>query len=498
MINFVRCNKNEAMTPLINLNIVYNKQSEQVVIVPLTMAMLTQADALSASQRAFLQSKAEKKELFHYSFFDGAQALLIGLVDETKSHNRVLELFRQLGSEMHKRCEDLGFEQVLVDAAPLDSQCLLAFAEGYLLAGYSFDKYKSAGRPVVKVKQMNIISNFARQEELEKLRMICTAVFGCRDLVNEPLSHLNAENLGDLFMEEGKQAGLKVEVFNKARIAALKMGGLLSVNRGSEDEPSFSVMEWKPENAVNKKPLVLIGKGIVFDTGGISLKPSANMEEMKGDMAGGALVFSVMKLLAKLNLPLHVVGLVPATDNRPGKNAMVPGDVITIYGGKTVEVINTDAEGRLIIADALSYASHYNPFLIIDFATLTGSAQMALGKYAMAGMQKEAGKWLDMIRHFGFATHERLVEFPLWDEMAKGLDSEVADMKNLGGKFGGMMTAGLFLAKFTEKPFIHFDIAPVAFSDSAEAYTPKGGTGFGVRLMIRFLEALVEEFAEIK
>jgi len=486
------------MNTMININKVYKNEGSRVLISPMTSFMLSQEGVLSKPQQAFLTKAFEKKEMLCSVFFDGEKAFISIIVDEKKPHNQVIELFRKAGSEAYLKIEEMGLPEVLIDAPQLDPLCVEAVLEGMLLSAYKGDVYKSKGRTASKIETIQIINNTISEPSLERIKLICGVINECRDLINAPLSHLDSEQLGEWFMDEGTKAGLKVEVFNKARISALKMGGLLSVNRGSAKEPSFSVFEWKPSNALNVKPVVLIGKGIVFDTGGISLKPSASMEEMKSDMAGGALVFSVMKLLSLLKIPLYVVGLVPATDNHPGENAMVPGDVITIYGGKTVEVLNTDAEGRLILADALSYSSHYDPELVIDFATLTGSARMTLGKYAIGAMQKDARQWMDLLLHLGFVTHERLVEFPLWDDMAEVLDSDIADVKNIGGKNAGMMTAGHFLSKFIDASWIHLDIAPVAYSDTKDYYLPKGATGFGIRLMLRFLEAYADVIQEQK
>jgi leucyl aminopeptidase len=236
-----------------------------------------------------------------------------------------------------------------------------------------------------------------------------------------------------------------------------------------------------------------VGKGVVYDTGGLSLKPTANsMDYMKCDMAGGALVAATMYAIAKAKLPVYVIGLVPATDNRPGEDAYTPGDVITMYDGQTVEVLNCDAEGRLLLADALAYAKKYNPELVMDFATLTGAAAAAIGGYGIVcmGTADEATKL--NLKLSGNQTYERLVEFPLWDEYGKLLKSDIADMKNIGGPIAGAITAGKFLEKFTKYPWMHFDIAGPAWNNSADAYRPKNGTGVGVRLMFDFINNLIE------
>lgn len=265
------------------------------------------------------------------------------------------------------------------------------------------------------------------------------------------------------------------------------MGGLLAVNRGSVDPPTFSIIEWKPENAVNKKPVVLVGKGVVYDTGGMNIKTGNFMNDMKMDMAGGAAVASAVYAVAKAKVPMHVIALVPATDNRTHGNAYVSGDVITMYDGTRVEVINTDAEGRMLLADALGYAKKYDPELVIDVATLTGSAMRAIGNYGVVGMQSNAGKEFNRLKQCGEEVYERLVEFPLWKEYAEELKSDIADIKHLGGSNAGAITAGKFLEHFTDYPFIHLDIAGPAFMEKAYKYYPAGGSGIVVRLLFKYL-----------
>lgn len=290
-----------------------------------------------------------------------------------------------------------------------------------------------------------------------------------------------------------KEAGATVEVLNKQNITALKMGGLLGVNKGSHEPPTFTVMEWKPSDAVNKKPFVFVGKGVVYDTGGMNLKPGDSMLNMKDDMSGAAAVAAVVSAVAKAKLPVYVVGLMPATDNRPGEQALVSGDIITMHNGMTVEVLNTDAEGRLILADALSYAKKYDPELVIDLATLTGAAVRAIGKFGAVAMQSNAAGQLEKLKLSGFEVYERLAEFPMWDEYGEQIKSDLADLKNLGPAEAGMITAGKFLEKFTSYPYIHLDIAGPAFIEKRDAYRGQGGTGFGVRLLFDFLNTFAPQ-----
>ena len=266
------------------------------------------------------------------------------------------------------------------------------------------------------------------------------------------------------------------------------MGGLLAVNQGSLDEPTFSILEWKPKNAKNKKPIILVGKGIVYDTGGLSLKPTKGMDIMKVDMAGAGTVVGAMHAIASNKLPKHVIGLIPATDNRPSGNAYAPGDVVTMFNKLTVEVLNTDAEGRMILADALGYADKYNPELVIDLATLTGAAARAIGHFGIVSMHKNAEKFHDQLKESGNVTHERLAEMPFWDDYDTLLKSDVADIKNIGGPIAGAITAGKFLSNFINYPWIHLDIAGPAYVETSYGYRGKGATGMGVRLLYNFIK----------
>jgi leucyl aminopeptidase len=310
-----------------------------------------------------------------------------------------------------------------------------------------------------------------------------------RTLVNEPVNFLTATQLSKEFQKLGKEAGFNVVVFDKAKITSLKMGGLLAVNLGSIEPPTFSIMEYKPKNAKNKQPIVLVGKGVVYDTGGLSLKPTANsMDMMKCDMAGSAAVAGTMYAIAKAKLKVHVIGIVPATDNRPGGNAYVPGDVITMYNGLTVEMLNADAEGRMILADALAYAQQYKPKLVIDLATLTGAAIAAIGTSGIVTMGTADERTKNKLKQSGNNVYERLAEMPFWDDYDDLIKSDIADMKNIGGPYAGTITAGKFLARYIDYPWIHFDIAGPAFLTAKDGYRGKGGTGVGVRLLFDYLK----------
>lgn len=365
-------------------------------------------------------------------------------------------------------------------------------AEGIALSNYQFISHKTnAGKKPNALKHIYIANTKISSQEVSHLNAVCEATLLARNLVNEPVNILNASGLASAFVNMGKKAGFKVKVNNKNEIKRLKMGGLLAVNAGSVDEPTFTVMEYKPKNSKNKKPIVLVGKGVVYDTGGLSLKPTPNsMDLMKCDMAGAAAVGCAMYAIAKAKLNVHVIGLVPATDNRPGFNAFAPGDIITMMDGSTVEMLNSDAEGRMILADALHFAKRYKPELTIDIATLTGAAMAAIGVQGMVGMGTASGKLKDQLVKSSYNVYERIAEFPFWDEYDELMKSDIADQKNIGGPLAGSITAGRFLKKFTDYPYYHLDIAGPAFISSKDAYRAKGGTGVGVRLFFDFLKSI--------
>jgi leucyl aminopeptidase len=405
-----------------------------------------------------------------------------------------LEGYRKLGADLSKQSQNEKTALLTVDGSSINVAALLAFTEGFALAGYRFVKYFKADQRVKKlftVTQIDLYHPKLTEAEAENQNHLIKSVFWVRDMVNEPVSVLDANRLAKEVTLRGQASDFKVEVLDKKQIETLKMGGLLAVNRGSIDPPTFTICEWKPENAVNKKPFVLVGKGVVYDTGGLSLKSTANsMDIMKCDMAGAAAVAGTINYLALSKTPVWVIGLLPATDNRPDGNAYTPGDVITMYNGLHVEIMNTDAEGRLIMADALSYGDKYEPELVIDMATLTGSAHLALGEAASVFMGNAPDTYFEQMIQAGTNTHERLVRFPFWDDYKESLKSPIADLKNLGKREAGAISAGKFLEHFTQSPYIHIDIAGPAFLSSDDSYRLTGGTGVGVRLLAEFFKII--------
>jgi len=431
--------------------------------------------------------KGDEKKSLTYNYIGKYVSILV--IDPKKDKNALHEQVRKHGAAVADGVNAQKGEEVYIYNQTRDESLSLSAAEGIALANYQFIHHKPSVKKPNSLKSVIIANSRISPAKINELNIVCQATLKARDLVNEPVNVLNAEALANAFKQMGKEAGFKVDVFNKSKIQQLKMGGLLAVNAGSVDEPTFTVMEYKPKNAKNKKPYVLVGKGVVYDTGGLSLKPTPNsMDSMKCDMAGGAAVGCTMYAIAKAKLDVHVIGLVPATDNRPGFNAFAPGDIITMMDGSTVEMLNSDAEGRMILADALHYAKRYEPKLTIDIATLTGAAMAAIGTAAIVGMGNADEKVKQKLVQSGYSVHERIAEFPFWDDYWELVKSDIADQKNLGGPLAGAITAGKFLEKFTNYPYYHLDIAGPAFIPAKDGYRPKGGTGIGVRLLFDFFK----------
>lgn len=447
---------------------------------------------LSKEESYYLNTYFKDKEKKSILFNGNGKIISVLIADTSKNLPEVLEICRKHGASVADAVNALKGSTLEIIASDKLQHCAMALAEGAALGNYQFIHHKpSAKKQANTLTYIGLKGNAYEADDINRLNILVEATTRARNLVNEPVNHLNATGIANAFKQMGKEAGFKVEVYNKAKIKQLKMGGLLAVNAGSVDEPTFSIMEYKPKNAKNKKPYVLVGKGIVYDTGGLSLKPTANsMDSMKCDMAGAAAVGCAMYAIAKAKLNVHVIALVPATDNRPGFNAFAPGDIITMMDGSTVEMLNSDAEGRMILADALHFAKRYKPELTMDVATLTGAAVAAIGQNAIVSMGNASEKYTSKLKDAGYAVHERLAEMPFWDDYNDLLKSDIADQKNLGGPYAGSITAGKFLEKFTDYPYYHLDIAGPAFLNAREGYRTKGGTGVGVRLFFEFFQSL--------
>jgi leucyl aminopeptidase len=421
---------------------------------------------------------------------------------ETKIIVQIEKLSSKIISKSKEECRRMGvtilgevkknqITSICLSTELAEPRLLLNIAEGVILGNYQFLTYKT-DKKANTLKQVLVDNKKISQAELDELSEVMTGVYHARTLVNEPVVTLTAERLSEEIKKLGKAAKFDVKVLDKKAIKKEKMGGLLAVNLGSKLPPTFTILEYKPKKVKNKKPIIFVGKGVVYDTGGLSLKPTlGSMDSMKSDMAGAAAVVGAIYAAAKNKLPIHVIGLIPATDNRPGEDAITPGDVITHRGGKTSEILNTDAEGRLILADALDYAKQYKPELVFDLATLTGAQVMAIGQYAAAIMGTANQAVKNKLVEVGFDTHERVAEMPFWEDYGELIKSDIADIKNVGGREGGCITAGKYLEHFVDYPWIHIDIAGPSFLGSAEHYKPKGGTGYGVRLLYEFLKTKI-------
>ena len=422
-----------------------------------------------------------------------AQLLLIGAGGAAEIGG---DTWRKIGARARKEAGVLGAEDAAIFFAPGDKaeSSAGALVEGALLAGYQFNKYRSNAKPPAEIKTLTLFSaglrpSAALKRSIDSAETAVAGAFLARDLVNEPPSIATARFLGEQAEQHCRGRGLSAEVWDKRKIQAMKMAGLLAVNRGSHEEPRFIKLHYKPAGKPRKK-IVLVGKGITFDSGGLSLKPSKSMETMKLDMAGGAAVIAAMSCLPKLGLDVEVTGYVPTTDNLPGHNAQKPGDIIRYRNGKTIEVLNTDAEGRLILADALALGVEQKPDYMINLATLTGACMVALGTQ-VGGLFSNDQPLADALLRSAAEAGEKLWQLPLVKEYKDMIKSSVADMKNIGGAHGGAITAALILQEFVgQVPWAHLDIAGPAFAESDNALGAKGGTGFGVRTLLKFLSGL--------
>lgn len=409
--------------------------------------------------------------------------------DSEKPAPECQEKLRREAMNILKRLEEDRVDSIAVSGEGILPEEVAAFVEGLMLADYSFDRYRS--KDPYHLNELLIDSRYLSASDLESAQRLWNRIFWCREWVNLPVADLNAAAFADeLASIAADLDGVSCTVMDKKQIESLRMGGLLAVNRGSVDEPRFVVLEYNPSNS-HSQPIALVGKGIMYDTGGLNIKPDDYMQEMKSDMAGAATMASVLFAAADNHLPVHLVALLPLTDNRPGFNAYAADDILTMYDGTTVEVVNTDAEGRLILADAIAYAhANYHPSLIIDAATLTGAAVRAISTFGIAAMQQGADNPMTLLKLVGEQVYERIVEFPMWSEYDELIKSDYADLRNCGTTpQAGTITAGKFLAHFAATtPYIHLDIAGVAYFSKPQHYYRAGASGYGIRLLYAFLQ----------
>lgn len=464
-----------------------SKLNDTQSLVILTLDTDAKQSFFSDEQKKYIAQQVKDNKAKRVDINQYKRQIFYFVVDkDDKGSNKTLEQFRHKGYTLLNSLKKNKLAEITIVDETKNPALALAMAEGIALGNYEFLKYKKK-KDGSSLTTINLFSKKINQKDILQLSSAIEGTCIARTLVNEPHSYLTATQLANEIEHLGNSHGFKVEVFNEAKIETLKMEGLIAVNRGSMGPPTFTVMEWKPKNAVNKQPVILVGKGVVFDTGGVNIKSYSGMIDMKCDMGGAAAVVGTFCAMAKSKLPVYVLGLVPSTDNRPGEDAIVPGDIIQMPNGVNIEVLNTDAEGRLILADALIYAQKHKPKLVIDLATLTGAAAKAIGKYGIVAMGT-TDEEMKKLKKSGNHVYERIVEFPLWDEYEELIKSEVGDIKNVGGADGGAITAGKFLQHFIDYPWIHLDIAGPAFLETNGTYTGKGGTGVGVRLLFDFLK----------
>jgi leucyl aminopeptidase len=364
--------------------------------------------------------------------------------------------------------------------------------EGVLLGLYQFTPFKTIERENIReILEFTILDDEeivvkAIRNAAKTAEIIARAVLFARDIVSAPGNEMTPTDLANEARASAKERKIQCRILGTGEIKELGMNALLGVAAGSDEPPQFIVLEYR--GGKKSSPFIaLVGKGLTFDSGGISIKPSEKMDQMKSDMAGGAAVIAAVRAATELGLPVNLVGLVPATENLPGGKAYKPGDILKSLSGKTIEIVTTDAEGRLILADALTYAGRYKPAAIIDLATLTAACVIALGDHVI-GMMGTDDELKREIREAADVTGEKVWELPLWDEYDELIKGDAADYKNSGGRAGGAITAGAFLSKFTGGyPWVHLDIAGPAWLTKDKPYIPKGASGVGVRLLIQFL-----------
>jgi len=405
------------------------------------------------------------------------------------------DTLRRTAGKAASVCRNRGFKEVtalVADTAGLTpSESARLWAEGSALALYSYDTFKTPDPKKKELKRLTLItSDRAAEAAIRKGSTagaaIAEAVCFARDMINAPANEMTPTHMAECAKKTAKEFGLKYKALEAGDCKKLGMGSYLGVSLGSVQPPKFIILEYNGGKK-GAKPTVIVGKGITFDSGGISIKPSEGMEKMKYDMAGGAGVIGAIRAVAALKLPVNLVALVPASENLPSGSALKPGDVVRAMNGKTIEIISTDAEGRLVLADALCYAARYKPEAVIDIATLTGACVIALGDLAI-GMMGNNAELIAKVRDAAEASSERVWELPMWDEYLERMKGDVTDLKNVGGRQAATVTAGKFLQEFVgaDMPWVHLDIAGTAWEEKGQPYIPKGARGTGVRLLVEY------------
>jgi leucyl aminopeptidase len=420
------------------------------------------------------------------------RVLLVGL---GKRNKFTAETLRRAMGVAAKRLRDLGVGRAAVQATGDVEESLRAIVEAAILATYKFHQFKPADKDATELKSLTLCVSAHTDVKVAKkivaeAQIVAEATNDAREIGNLPGNVVTPRVLADHARAIAKEHGLRCTVLAKKELTKAGFGGLLAVGGGSANEPHLIVLEYS--GAKDAAPIALVGKAITFDSGGISIKPSDKMDEMKFDKCGGVAVLAILKAIARLKLPLNVIGVISAAENMPSATSYRPGDIVTSYCGTdkrgvTVEVLNTDAEGRIVLGDALVYARQRGPTAIIDFATLTGACVMALGSFA-AGLLGNDDALQEKIRASAERTGDRVWPLPLWQEYKDRIKSDVADIKNTSGRYGGASTAAAFLARYVDDvPWAHLDIAGTAWATEELPYLTKGATGFGVRLVVDLL-----------
>ncbi len=455
---------------------------------------------LAVKNKRFSGKKGESLASFNPQYREAAEVVLVGLGPpqkfEPSSLRQTVGKLIHLAQSRRAKQVRLLFDTFVggkVQAGPAAE----ILAETATLASYTFDKYKTQkkeeekgnfrGPEILQILLMKRGEETKLKKNVELSEIVARGTLAARNLINEPGNVINPARLAEEAKRLAREKKLSCKIFGLADLKRMKMGGILGVNQGSKTPPALIILEYGTPHK-RHGTLCLVGKGVTFDTGGISIKPAADMEKMKYDKAGACTVIVAIGVIADLRLPLHVVALAPAVENMPSENPQRPGDIIRMHNGKSVEVINTDAEGRLILGDALAYCEKYKPKALIDLATLTGMCAYTFADKAI-GLMGNDRRLLDQIKRAGEETGERCWELPLWEDYGEMIKGHHSDLLNIGGKYAGTITAAMFLKEFVPKKtsWAHLDIAGTAWCDTARPDCPKGATGVGVRLLANLL-----------
>ncbi|RPH04235.1 MAG: leucyl aminopeptidase [bacterium TMED46] len=454
-------------------------------LTPMASHINDAADGLfsNAIEMGDVKGKEGESKLF---YIEGKRVQLLGLGKKEEFNQ---ETIRMVAGHVSRSAIKNKIDDVAIECFSSEDDMCQAIAEGLVLGSYQFLDYKTKEKNIFELRSATVLG--CEKEAVARGAMIGNGVCFARDLGNHPGNVATPSKLAASAKEIADQGGMNLTVFDRKEFTEMGMGGLAGVAQGTDEPPKFIILEYMKGG--DEKPKVLVGKGLTFDSGGISIKGASKMDEMKFDMCGSALVLGVFKALALLKPELNVVGIIPSTENLNGAKAYKPGDILKAYNGKTIEVLNTDAEGRLILADGLSYASkHYDPEYILDFATLTGAMVVTLGHIA-TGIMGTNDNLIDNIGKASKTTGEKVWELPLWEEFCKQIQSSIADVKNMGSPpQAGSIAAGAFLKEFVDEgiPWAHFDIAGTAWGGKPSSLDPKGSaTGWGVRLVLDMMDA---------